>query len=141
MTGRTPRACVDYYLGENLSQIPGNASIPEYALQVLERLQNAYCLVRDDISARAEYSADWYNRKVRLVSYSLGDKVRIFNPVTKCGWLPKWSRFYRDVATIVKRVNDATYLVVASTWQKPRVFHVDKLGQVNYDSADDSNKC
>jgi hypothetical protein len=40
---------------------------------------------------------------------------------------PKWQLPYRVVGTIIKKINDVTYVVTARGWRQHRVLHVDKL--------------
>ena len=40
---------------------------------------------------------------------------------------PKWQNFYRTVGQVVKKLNDATYLVKSKSWKEPKIIHTDKL--------------
>ena len=71
--------------------------------------------------------SNWYDRRVHPVTFTVGEKVRVFNDSTKPGLCPKWLYYYKDVATVIKRLNDVTYLLLCENWRENRVVHVDKL--------------
>ena len=42
--------------------------------------------------------------------------------------MPKWLRRYSDVAAVIRKVNQVTYIVRGDAWRtKEKVVHVDKL--------------
>ena len=43
------------------------------------------------------------------------------------GRSPKWQSFYKTKSKIIKKINDAAYLVGSKCWKAPKVVHVDKL--------------
>ena len=52
----------------------------------------------------------------------------ILYPRNYQGICPKWVRAYSYRGTIVKQINDVTYLVRCDKWrQKTQILHVDKL--------------
>jgi len=124
MYGRQPMWNVDFYLNcvdEN------NQTVPEYAATVLSRLNKAFELTRQHLKNTADYMSTWYNRKVKVREFKIGDTVRVYNPRRVKGRSPKWQSFYKDVATVQRKLNDVTYIVKASSWKQPKVIHVDKL--------------
>ena len=41
---------------------------------------------------------------------------------------PKWLQRYSEVATIIRRINQVTYIVKSNTWRtREKIVHVDKL--------------
>ena len=53
--------------------------------------------------------------------------MSVFKTRRFVGRTPKWQLPFREVATIQKRLNDATYVVHAPKWKTAKVVHVDKL--------------
>ena len=125
--GREPRWNIDMLL-HNFDYKEN--SVPSYTADLLRRMQLAHDLVRETLHRQAVTMSDWYNRRVRPASFSLGDTVRVFNDSVKPGLCPKWSNSYSDVATVVKQLNDVTYLLHSPAWRADRITHVDKMKKV-----------
>ena len=52
-----------------------------------------------------------------------------------CGYVrrtAKWALPYRQIGTVVKKLNDVTYVVAAKGWRADRVLHVDKLRRLEF---------
>jgi transposase InsO family protein len=124
MTGRQPLWNIDFLLHgtEETCQ-----SIPEFTADVVERLDKAYALVREHLQQAADHASTWYNRKVKVKAFEVGDQVMVYNPRRFKGRTPKWQSFYKETAVVSNRLNDVTYVVNAKGWRKPRVIHIDKL--------------
>jgi len=39
----------------------------------------------------------------------------------------KWQNFFKSEGQVLKKLNDATYLVKAKNWKEPKIVHADKL--------------
>ncbi len=83
MHGQMPRRYVDLCL-DNPEDRKIYDSLPAYAIEVKERLDDAYAIVRDNIAATADRNSFWYNKQV---------KERLFEPndcshlhPTSCPW-------------------------------------------------------
>jgi transposase InsO family protein len=126
MTGQLPRWNVDLCL-DNPSDDISYDSLPRYARDVIDRLERAYRLVRDALELAADKNSRWYDKGVREREFAVGDRVRIHIPRHVQGRSPKLQLFYKDIGTIVKRLNSATYLVTCKNWRSDRVVHADKL--------------
>lgn len=123
-TGRMPLWNVDLMLpNENSEQ----HRLPEYAALVVDRLEKASALVRNHLQKAAQTASKWYNRKAKLREFKPGDLVRVYYPRRIVGRTLKWQNFYRTQGEVVKRLNDAIYLVKSSSWKTPKVIHTDKL--------------
>jgi len=94
---------------------------------VSERLDKAAVLVREHLKMAAENASKWYNRKARPKEFQEGDQVRVYCPRRYVGRSPKWQSFYRTEGTILRKLNDATYLVTSKSWREPKVVHTDKI--------------
>ena len=122
--GRTPLWTVDLILPETVED---RKSLPDYTAQVVERLKKACETVRINLKAAADSSSKWYNKRVIPRSFAEGDLVRVFYPRRYAGKTAKWQNFYRTVGQVVKKLNDATYLVKSKSWKEPKIIHTDKL--------------
>ena len=124
MTGRLPRWNIDFLIGDvNVDQL----AVPEYTSLVVKRLDWAYAKTRDHLQRAAESASHWYNSKVAKVDFKIGDRVRVYNPRRYKGRTPKWQSFFKDIAVVIKCLNDVTVVVNNVHWKKPKVVHVDKL--------------
>ena len=127
-TGRTPLWTVDLVLPELDREC---RTVPEYATAVVDRLEKASALVRENLRKAATSASNWYNNKARPKSFTPGDNVRIYYPRRYPGRTPKWQSFYRTEGCVLKKLNDATYIVSSANWKGPKIVHVDKLKLVN----------
>jgi hypothetical protein len=124
MTGREPRWTVDLCLGLPVS----NAKpISEYAAALVERMQVAHDLARKHLAESALTMANWYDKKVRLADFQVGDKVLVYYPRRYKGRSVKWQRCYSTEGVVTKRLNDVTFLIESKAWRLPKIVHVDKL--------------
>lgn len=110
MTGQNPRWNIDLVL-DNPSVQPEYDNLSQYARDLVDRLEHAYHIVRDNLQVAADRNSRWYNKSVRERLFDEGDKVRIFVPRHVQGRTPKLESFYKDEGTVVKRLNDATYVI------------------------------
>ena len=102
-------------------------NVNEYAAELLERLETAYILTRGTLDQAAAYEKSWYDRRVKEATFQDGEKVRVLDQRGYPGQTPKWQLPYLQIATVIRKLNDVTYLVTAPGWRQPRVLHVDKL--------------
>ena len=123
-TGRKPLWDIDFLLPHSPD---GAVSVPEYMATVVERLEKANTMVREHLRIAAESASRWYNHKTTPRQFEAGTKVRVYYPRRFVGRSPKWQSFYKTEGEIVKKLNDATYLVASKNWKTPKVVHVDKL--------------
>jgi len=123
--GTQPRWDIDFLLGVEPKE---SYSPNDYADMLVNRMEEAHELAREHLHTAASRMKDWHDRKVHTQLFHPGDEVRVLNlrlPVGKC---VKWTRRYTTLATIVKRINNVTYLVHCPQWRdRERIFHVDKL--------------
>jgi len=102
-------------------------AVPEYTAMLLRRLQYAHVLVRERLQRAAESASSWYDRRVCLKTFEIGDEVRVYNPRRYKGRTPKWQLFYKEKATVLRRINEATYVAQGPSMKRPKVVHIDKL--------------
>ena len=123
--GTEPRWDVDFQTGrENREPY----SVNEYADLLLTRLEDAHDNARDHLQVTASRMQDWYDKKVHAQGFNPGDEVYVLNLRLYQGRCPKWLRRYKDVGTVVKKINNVTYVVDCPAWRdKRKILHVDKL--------------
>ena len=123
-TGRQPLWTVDLFVPE--AEGPGK-TVPVYTAETIDRLNRAMHLVREHLQASASCASRWYNRKARPREFAEGDLVRVYCPRKFVGRTPKWLSFYATEGEVVRKLNDASYLVKSRTWKGQKVIHTDKL--------------
>ena len=123
-TGRMPLWTVDLTLPDVQDK---DRTLPEYTAQVVERLRIASNLVRENLRTAAGIASRWYNRRAKPRVFAPGDPVRIFYPRRYAGRTMKWQNFFKYEGQVLKKLNDATYLVKTKNWKEPKIVHADKL--------------
>jgi hypothetical protein len=126
MTGQQPKWNVDLLL-DNPSLDADYDSLPQFATDLTDKLAKAYHLVRQHLHVAAERNRTWFNRKVKERTFQDGDRVRVYVPKRVRGRCPKLQSYFRDVGNVVRKLNDATYVIHCKHWKEDRVIHVDKL--------------
>ena len=99
----------------------------KFAADLMERLSSAHELARSHLNQSAMQANRWYDKKVRLQSFEPGDKILIYCPRKRKNCYAKWQRLYAEEASVMKRVNDVTYIVKPVKTGKPKIVHVDKM--------------
>ena len=128
-TGRQPLWNVDFLL-PSLEQ--GTESVPQYTAAVVDRLNKANEIVRENLQSAADSASKWYNVRVHKKHFNEGTPVRIFYPRRFVGRSPKWQNFYKTTGEIIKKINDVTYLVKSHAWKQSKIVHVDKLKEIQH---------
>ena len=68
---------------------------------MLERMQYVQDLIREKLKVAAKTMSEWHNRDVRLASFDVGQKVRVYNPHRVKGRSHKWQLLYTSVGEVV----------------------------------------
>ena len=103
-----------------------------YAAVLLDRLEDAYRITRESLGQMAAYEKNWYDKRVKLQNFDVGERVRVLDLRGYIRRTPKWSLPYRQIGIITKKLNDVTYVVAAKGWRGDRVLHVDKLRKLEF---------
>ena len=119
-TGRLPLWNVDLLLPEIEEDV--GKTVPEYTAYVIDKLRRASELVREQLRTAAESASRWYDRRARPKQFEVGDPVRIYYPRRYTGRAPKWQSYFRTEGVVVKRFNDATYVVKSPVWKGKKSF-------------------
>jgi len=123
MHGMEARWNMDVLLDNHATGGSANAQAADMA----ERLAEAHQAAREQLQAAAAYSKAWYDRKAKQQVFAEGEPVRVLDQRGYARRTPKWQLPYRVVGTVVRKLNDVTYVVSAKGWRQDRVLHVDKL--------------
>ena len=129
MTGQRPCRNIDLLLCDNPYE---QRSVPDFTAALLCRLHRVHELVRTHLRRAADHASHWYNRRMKPASFGKGDKVRVFNPRRYRGRTPKWQLRYKNVGSVLRRINEVTYVITCPSWRDPKIIHVDKLKPVMY---------
>jgi len=98
-----------------------------YAAELMDRLEEAYRITRELLGKTAAYEKSWYDKKVKQLNFEIGERVGVLDSRGYANRTPKWSLPFSQIGTIIKKLNDVTYVVHATGWRADRVLHVDKL--------------
>ena len=80
-------------------------------------LDSAHALTRDHLQITTSGMNDWYDKKIRAQDFQPRDEVYVLNLRMYQGRCPKWLCWYSDVATVVKKINQVTYVVCGDAWR------------------------
>ena len=93
-----------------------------------EKTGGSTFLTREHLRTTASRMSDWYDQKVKVQEIAPGDQVYVLNLWLYQGKCPKWLRRYSDVATVIRRINQVTYIVRSNAWKtREKIIYVDKL--------------
>ena len=85
-------------------------------------------MAREHLQVIASRICTWYDRKVKVQEFLPGDEVYVLNLRLYQKRCPKWLRRYSDVATVLRKINNVTYVICGEAWRsKEKIVHVDKL--------------
>ena len=125
MHGFEPQWYVDFKLGKE-DRTPYSANA--YADVLMRRLEGAFTLTREHLRTTAARMSDWYDQKVKVQEFAPGKEVYVLNLRLYQGRCPKWLCRCSDVATVIRKMNQVTYVVRGDAWRtKKKVVYVDKL--------------
>jgi len=106
----------------------------EYALQAMERLQEAAQFVRNYTGRQIQRMKQTYDASVKPKQFEENEEVLLFDPHKKRGQFTKW------VGPIIvkKRLNSCNYVLQKSAKSRPFVVHVDRMRKYLHE-LDDSD--
>ena len=99
----------------------------EYALQAMERLQEAVQFVRNYTGRQIQHMKQNYDASVRPKQFEENDEVLLFDPRKKRGQFTKWSVTWIGPFRVKKRLNSCNYVLQKSAKSRPFVVHVDRM--------------
>ena len=102
-------------------------NVDEYALQAMERLQEAARFVRSYTGKQIQRMKQGYDASVRPKQFGENDEVLLFDPRKKRGKYTKWCVTWIGPFQVQKRLNSSNYVLRKSTKSRPFVVHVDRM--------------
>lgn len=69
----------------------------------------------------------YYDRKVRKISFVVGQKVWFYNSRRKTGKVPKLQSNWEGLYRIIKKLNDIVFCIQKSTRHRKKIVHADRL--------------
>ena len=110
----------------------------EFALQAFEHLQEAAAFVRDFTGKQMQRMKKYYDFSVKAVSYTVGEKVLVYNPKKQRGKFAKWAICWQGPAVVQRKLNDSNY-VLRKGKGKCVVVHVDRMRKLPISSDVESS--
>ena len=83
----------------------------EFALQTFERLPEANAFVREFTGHNVQRMKRRYDASVRPQTYTIGEKVLVYNPKKRRGQFAKWQSCWVGPYTIENVLNQTNYMV------------------------------
>jgi len=108
----------------------------EYALQAVERLQEAAQFVRNYTGRQIQRMKERYDASVKPKQFVENEEILLFDPRKKRGHFTKWSVTWVGPFIVKKRLNDCNYIIQKSAKSRPFVVHVDRMRRYLHDQAD-----
>jgi len=108
----------------------------EYALQAVERLQEAAQFVRNYTGRQIQRMKERYDASVKPKHFVEDEEILLFDPRKKRGQFTKWSVTWVSPFTVKKRLNDCNYVIQKTAKSRPFVVHVDRMRRYLHDQVD-----
>jgi len=102
-------------------------SADEYALQALERFQEAATFVQATMGKQMQRMKKYYDASVNPQRLEEGNQILLFDPRKKRGHYAKWHLSRKGPTIVKKRLNDTNYVLQKSAKSHPVVVHVDRM--------------
>ena len=99
----------------------------EYALQAIERLQEAARFVRNYTGKQIQRLKQSYDASVRPKQFEENEEVLLFDPRKKRGQFTKWSVTWIGPFRVKKCLNSCNYVLQKLAKSQPFVVHVDRM--------------
>ena len=106
LTGRDPVLPMDTLLQPKLPYTG-----PDFMGRQLERLHQAFLLVKDHMRASRERNKRYYDRRAREVDFRPGDQVYYWHPTMAAGPCPKFTRKWHPHYRVVARKSPVNYVI------------------------------
>jgi len=108
----------------------------EYALQAVERLQEAAQFVRNYTGRQIQRMKERYDASLKPKHFVEDEEILLFDPQKKRGQFTKWSVTWVGPFVVKKHLNDCNYVIQKSAKSRPFVVHVDRMCRYLHDQAD-----
>ena len=110
---------------------PSDTPVSDYVQKVADNMRIATKLAASTLQAVTAQSKSYYDQRVRPKQFLENDTVLVYSPRRLKGKFYKWQRLYQLEATMVKQLNDVTFLCRNSKSGENFITHIDKLRLLN----------
>ena len=125
--GKENRAPLDIVFGHVDEPDGERPTYSAYAQDMLERMEDAYRMVRESLKKAAERRRHRYDLRVKPQTFQVGEWAWYFTPRRFKGRTPKWQRNFTGPFMIVGVSGPINYWIQKSQKAKAFVAHVIKL--------------
>jgi len=108
----------------------------EYALQAMERLQEAAQFVRSYTGRQIQRMKQSYDASAKPKQFEENEEVLLFDPRKKRGQFTKWSVTWVGPFIVKKHLNDCNYMLQKSAKSRSFVVHVDRMRKYLHETSD-----
>ena len=127
--GRDPRMIIDHILQFQ----PDNPITPiQFAQQNLKRLRIAYQLVRENLRDARVAHKEYYDRRAKIGTFEIGDRVLKDVRVVKKGHSKKFTPKYYGPFRVIEVLSDRTVRILADGKSKSELIHVNRLKPLHF---------
>jgi transposase InsO family protein len=125
--GRETSMPVDIVLGRPEEDRDVAESYDSFAGDLVNKLEAAFTLVREELRVAAERRKKQYDLRVREKNFPVGTWVWYYCPRRYQKRSPKWQKMYTGPFLVVKYISPVNYVIQRSKRSLPKVVHADKL--------------
>ena len=109
--GRQPRLPMDVSL---LPPREVSASIADHRSKVVQHIEEAHRLSRDNIQRAQQKMKEYYDRDASPITYEIGQRVWVYTPKNRRGLSKKLSHNWHGPYTLVARTSPVNYVIRAA---------------------------
>jgi hypothetical protein len=125
MFAREANTPIDLVSDLNAERFEGTAT--QYVDLVRQRMRAAYDIVFKNMGAAFERAKRRYDERVKACQFNSGQRVWYFCPRRRKGQYYKWSLATTGPYTVMKKINDANYVIQLTPRHRSFVVNVDRL--------------
>ena len=118
---------VDVVLGRPEEERNEGESYDSFAGNLVNKLEAAFTVVREELRVAAERRKKQYDLRVREKNFPVGTSVWYYCPRRYQRRSPKWQKMYTGPFLVVKYISPVNYVIQRSKHSLPKVVHADKL--------------
>jgi len=105
---------------------PGS-NADKYALQALERLQEAAAFVRATTGKQIQQMKKYYDTPIKPQHFVEGVEILVFHPKKKRGHYSKWQVSWKGPMTVKWCFTDTNYMLQKLAKSRPFIVHIDHM--------------
>jgi Integrase zinc binding domain/Integrase core domain len=119
---------------------PGSPeSVTVYNQKLDARMEAIHQFARERLRVTSDRMKSRYDRVVTGTTFSVGDKVWLFNPRRRVGFSPKLQNNWEGPYVVISKINDVVFRIRNLSSRKLSVVHIDRLSRYISRNEDVSN--